>query len=164
MARCFGVEQVAHAAADEICQVAIVGEVGRHALALPGDVEHHQGEHLVGRAGEIELELAVLVDGAHGANRRGALAVLAQALGPELAEPQTEKGEAVDIGHQHRGADAAALVERDGRRRAQRRRRLARCRGTEGRVEHRRRALAQRRRASSPAINAGSSPTFDSTV
>src|SRR5882672_2173307 len=39
-------------------------------------------EQLVARAGEIELQLAVLVDRPERRNRRGALAVLAEALGP----------------------------------------------------------------------------------
>src|SRR6185312_16718779 len=59
----FGVEQVAHAAAGEVPQLAVVDEIGRHAPALAGDGERDQREHLVGGTGEIKLQLAVLVDG-----------------------------------------------------------------------------------------------------
>ncbi len=44
-------------------------------------------EQLVARAGDVELKLAVLIDRAERADRRRALAVLAEAFGPELHVP-----------------------------------------------------------------------------
>ena len=55
----------------------------------------------------------MLVDGAERARGGRALAALAQALGPELAEPHAEEGKTVDIGHDHVAGDAAALLKRD---------------------------------------------------
>src|SRR3712207_9346732 len=64
-----------------------------HERPLPG---HARGEHrkeLVVGAREVELELAVLVDRPDGGHRLGALAVLADALGPELHPPAGERSE-----------------------------------------------------------------------
>ena len=52
---------------------------------------------LVVRAGVEQLQLRVLVDRPERAERRRALAVLAEALGPELHEPAREALEPVGI-------------------------------------------------------------------
>ena len=78
------------------------------------------------RAVEIELELAVLIDGAERRDRRGPLAALAEALAPELHIPGGEAREAVAIGQHDVGTHAALLGEADGDSRANRRRKAAR--------------------------------------
>src|ERR1700742_3315358 len=55
-----------------------------HARADAGAVHRDHREQLVARAADEELQLAVLVDRPERRDRRGALALLAKALGPEL--------------------------------------------------------------------------------
>src|SRR5690606_38735566 len=69
--------------------------------ALPLARHPDQAEELVARPVEIELELAVLVHRAQRADRRLPLALLAQALGPELAVPEAEGAQAVAVGEEH---------------------------------------------------------------
>ena len=103
---------------------------------LPGRADGQDGEQLVLRPGEIELLLRVLVDRPDRRDRLRALAVLAEALGPELHPPAREALEPVGIGHEH--GDRLALhgegeVER-------------RARAPPGPRRPRRRGTARRRR------------------
>lgn len=92
----------------------------------------------------------MLVGGAARGKRRGAGAVLAQALGPELAEPQAEGTEPVAIGHQHRGREVVLAQQADGDGGADGGGAVRRLARRERRVEHRLSAGAQR-----PPVEAG---------
>ena len=80
------------------------GHVDRHAVVVDAEEDHD----LVARSVDEELQLRVLVGGAE-ADRRlppvdGAIAglrALAEALGPELAEPVARRREALAVRHQH---------------------------------------------------------------
>ena len=85
-----------------------LGELGVDARAAAGGADRDDGEQLVARAGDEELKLAVLVDRAERGERRRALAVLAEAFGPELHVPAGEALQPVGIGHHHRDRLAAA--------------------------------------------------------
>ena len=61
----------------------------------PCGVDGDHREQLVARAADEQLHLAVLVDRAERRERRGALAVLAEAFGPELHVPMREALEPV---------------------------------------------------------------------
>jgi hypothetical protein len=141
-----GLQQVAHGPPGEVGERRVARQFRRDGVAGPGRPAHHQGEHLVARAGEVELQLAVLVDRAERANRRRALSVLAQALGPELAVPQAEPGQPVDVRHQHRGGDPAMARQAHGERGADGGGAVRGPGRGQGRLEHRPRAVAQRRR------------------
>ena len=78
------------------------------ARAAAGGDDGDDGEQLVARAGDVELQLAVLVDRAERADRRRALAVLAEAFGPELHVPAGEALQPVGIGHHHRDRSCCA--------------------------------------------------------
>ena len=77
------------------------------------------------RAVEIELELAVLVDRAERRDRRRPLAVLAEALAPELHIPGGEARQPVAIGQHDVRPHAALLGEADGDGRTDGRREVA---------------------------------------
>ena len=113
------------------------------------------------RAVEIELKLAVLVDRAERRDRRRPLAVLAEALAPELHVPGGEARQAVAIGEHHVGADAAFLGKADGDGGADR---PAQSRPALLGVRAAHRSRSARLRAapptSSPRASAGSSPTL----
>jgi hypothetical protein len=78
----------------------------------------------------------VLVDRADGVDRRGALAVLAQALCPELAEPERSLAKGVGIGQEDRGGNAVMAGQRDRDRRPQRRGAFHRFLGRQGGFEN----------------------------
>src|SRR3546814_2463874 len=84
--------QVAEGAAHQVVERpgGRAGGVRLDPRPVAGRVGQQQREQLIVRAVEIELQLAVLVERAHRVDRRGAVAVLSQALGPELAEPGAE--------------------------------------------------------------------------
>ena len=73
----------------------------RAAVRAPAAGDGDHGEQLVARAGDEELELAVLVDRPERRDRRRALAVLAEAFGPQLHIPAGEALEPIGIGHHH---------------------------------------------------------------
>ena len=147
-------DQVAGGMAGEIIGAGELGEVGRHARAAAGAILADHGDEVLRRAVEIELELAVLVDRAKRRDRRGALAVLAEALAPELHIPGGEARQAVGIRKHHGGADAALLGEADGDGGAER--------GSEVpcplRFEHRLRPPSGRRRATPRHRGRGRAP------
>ena len=104
-----------------------LGELLVHDRPEPCDAGRDDREELVVRAGEVELQLAVLIDRADGGDGLRAFAVLAQAFGPELHPPAGEALEPVGIGHRHR--DVLALERRgDRERRAERGRNVGRGR------------------------------------
>ena len=70
----------------------------RDAGPRPSQAVADHGDEVLGRAVEIKLELAVLIDRAERRDGRGALAVLAEALAPELHVPGGEARETVGIG------------------------------------------------------------------
>ena len=131
---------------------------------LPAGAGGDDGEQLVARAGDEELQLAVLIDRAERGDRRRALAVLAEALGPELHVPAREALEPVGIGHQDRDRSCRALGERDRQRGADRGRHVVGARlPREHRRERRRPRPARIAAMSRPRIAAGSRPTLVST-
>ena len=93
--------QVANGMPAKIVDLGIVKVMLFDFWAQPGDIFMEYGENLVRRAVEIKLQLAVLVHRAGGADRRNALAVLAQALGPKLLLPAGKLPKLVGVGHQH---------------------------------------------------------------
>ncbi len=92
-------DEIANAAAAEFRLAGGLGKRLIQARAAAGDRSRNHGEQLVARSGEVKLQLAVLVDGAERRDRRRALAVLAEAFGPELHPPFGEALEPVGIGH-----------------------------------------------------------------
>src|SRR5262245_55217169 len=75
-------DEVADGLAGEVGLACKACEVVCDARAAAGGVEGDNGEELVARSGEIELQLAMLVDWTERRDRGRALAVLAEALGP----------------------------------------------------------------------------------
>ena len=102
------------------------------------------GDQVLRRAVEIKLELAVLIDGAEGRDRRRALALFAEALAPELHIPGGEARQAVAVRPHHADPDAALLGKSDGDGRADSRREVVRLAPREQRLDHGTRALAER--------------------
>ena len=80
-------DKVADGLAGEVGLAREPREVIRDARTTAGGADGDDGEQLVTRPGDEELELAVLVDRPDGAYRGRALAVLAETLGPELDVP-----------------------------------------------------------------------------
>src|SRR5262249_56457218 len=78
------------------------GGCGVEGGAAPAGRARDGGEQLVARPADEQLQLTMLVDRTERGDRRGALAVLAEAFGPKLNIPAGEALEAVRIGHQHR--------------------------------------------------------------
>ncbi|MNC97825.1 hypothetical protein D3C83_156120 [compost metagenome] len=74
---------------------------------MSGGADRDDGEKLIARPGDEQLQLAVLIDGPERCNRRGPLAVLAEALRPKLHVPMRQALQAIAIGEQN--ADALAL-------------------------------------------------------
>src|SRR5690554_2496427 len=72
-------DEVADALAGEARLARALRQPLVHERPLPRDAGGHDGAELVVRPCEIELELAVLIDGADGGHRLGAVAVLADA-------------------------------------------------------------------------------------
>ena len=138
-----GQQQIAHGLAGQIVERLVAARPAATG-ALARRVLDQEGEELVGRTAEIELDLAVLVDGAQRHGRRRAVAVLAEALGPDLAVPEGKGVEPVDIGHQHRDVDALLAGQPDGERGADRRRNTGDVVGRQHRIEHAGRPLAHR--------------------
>ena len=104
-----GGNKIAHGLAGEIRLAHKLGKIGGDARAAAGGPRGQDGEQLVARARDIELELAVLVDRPDCANRRCAFAVLAEAFGPELNISAGEAFELVRIGHH----DGDRFADRD---------------------------------------------------
>src|SRR5690606_30297713 len=73
----------------------------------------HHGDHVLARAIHEKLKLTVLIDWAETGDRRRALAILAQALGPQLDVPMGEAADAVGIRYHHADANAFLISERD---------------------------------------------------
>ena len=96
---------------------------GPTALALLAN----DGDEMLRRAVEIELKLAVLIDRAKRRDRRRPLAVLAEALAPELHVPGGETRQAVAVGKHHIGAHATFLGQADGDARRRSLERIARA-------------------------------------
>src|SRR3954470_14846093 len=94
-------DEIADRLAGKIRLAGQLAEVGRHARAPARRRRGDDGEELVARAGDVELKLAVLVNGAEGADRRGAFAIFAEALGPELHIPFGEHLQPVGVSHHH---------------------------------------------------------------
>src|ERR1044071_7916938 len=93
---------------------------------------------------EIELKLAVLIDGAKRSDRRRTLPLLAEALAPKLHIPGSEARQAIRVGQHHRGAHAALLGKPDNDRSADRRGKFSRVLGLEHRVYNVLRAFPER--------------------
>src|SRR5262245_42188367 len=91
----FGGGEVADGLAGEIRLARELGEIGGHARTAAGGGGSDDGDQLVARAGDVELQLAMLVNRPERGDGRGALAVLAQALGPQLHVPAREAFEPV---------------------------------------------------------------------
>src|SRR5262245_32398863 len=83
----FGSGEVANGLAGEFQLTRELGEIGGHARTAAGGGGGDDGDQLVARAGDVELQLAMLIDRSERGDGRRALAVLAQALGPELHVP-----------------------------------------------------------------------------
>src|SRR5215468_3203211 len=102
-------DEVADGLAGEIRLARKPREIIRNARTAAGGADRDDGEELVAGTGEIELQLAVLVDRSKRRDRGGALAVLAETLGPQLHVPAREALEPVRIGEHHahwlRGAE-----------------------------------------------------------
>src|SRR5512143_2652278 len=107
-------DQVARRVAREIVGACELGQVWRDAWALSRAILADDGDEVLRRAVEIELELAVLVDGPERGDRRRPLASLAEALAPELHIPGGEAGQAVAIGQHDVRPHAALLGKTDG--------------------------------------------------
>src|SRR5262245_24859537 len=88
------------------------------------------------RAVETELKLAVLINRTERCDRRRSLAVLAEALAPELHIPGGEAREPIAIGQHYTHLDAAFLGEADGDGGADRRREVLRHVRIEQRLDH----------------------------
>src|SRR5262249_57349109 len=86
-----GRHEVAHRAADQPFDPALEAVVRRDDQPRAGAVDGDDRVELVRWPREIELELAVLVDGADGVDGRRALAVLAEAFGPEPPVPGPDR-------------------------------------------------------------------------
>ena len=110
VARPCGGDEIADGLAGEFRLAGKLGEIGGHARAAAGGAGCDDGDQLVAGTRDEELQLAVLVNRSERGHRRGALAVLAQALGPELHVPAREAFEPVGIGHHHGDALAARLA------------------------------------------------------
>jgi uncharacterized membrane-anchored protein len=77
---------------------------------------------MLARTVHEQLQLAVLIERTETGDRRRALALLAQALRPQLHEPGGKAAETVGIWHHHLHPDAARLRQSDRKRGAERRR------------------------------------------
>ena len=156
-------DEIADGLAGEVRLARELRELGGPCAGPARRADRDDGEQLVARAGDEQLQLAVLVDRPERADRRRALAVLAEALGPELHVPAREALEPVGIGHQHRDLLARGLGERDRERGADRGRHLGG--GLPARAPARAPSAAPARIASMsrPSMAAGSSPTLVST-
>ena len=108
--------QVADGLAGKIRFAAELGQLGIHPRTLAGRRRGDHREQLVARTRDVELQLAVLVNRSERADRRRALAALAEALGPELHIPLGEERQPIRIGHHHRYGLVA--VERSRERRS----------------------------------------------
>ena len=84
----------------------------RHAIPAPVQLLRDDGKHLVSGTIEIELKLAVLINGPERVDGRSAEAVLAHTLCPQLAIPARERCQCIGIGHEHAHARTLALQER----------------------------------------------------
>jgi hypothetical protein len=129
---------------------------------VAGRRRHDEGEQLVGRPVEEELQQAVLIDRACGGHRLGALAALAEAFGPQLGKPAREQPQPVAIRHHDHGVEAVVAGQRKNHRRAERRRRFGRRLGA-SRASSTSPAPCLSATTSSPMSSPGSTPTLDST-
>src|SRR5216684_8208823 len=91
-------DEVAHRLIPEIGLAGERREFLVDARPATGGADRDDGKELVARPGDEELELAVLVDRPERADRRRALAVLAEALGPQLHVPARAALEPVGVG------------------------------------------------------------------
>ena len=73
-------DQIADRLAGEARLARELGKLAIDARALSGGADRDDGEKLVARAGNEQLQLAVLIDRPERRERRGAFAVLAEAL------------------------------------------------------------------------------------
>ena len=101
-------DQVADGLAGKARLAGNLGKVAVDARPCIAAADGDDRKQLVARPGDEQLHLAVLIDRSERGERRRPLAVLAEALGPELHIPMREAFEPVGIGHQH--ADAFAFA------------------------------------------------------
>src|SRR5262245_17296979 len=78
----FGRDQIADRLAGKTGLTRELGKLAVDARALSRFADRDDGKELVARAGDEQLQLAVLIDRPERRQRRGALAVLAEALRP----------------------------------------------------------------------------------
>src|SRR6185312_910275 len=128
----------------EVLGVGDLGEIGRDARPAAGAILAHHCDEVLRRAVEIELKLAVLIDRTKCRDRRRPLALLAEALAPELHVPGGEARKPIAIGQHHAHLDAAFLGEADGDGGADRRREVQRRTRPEQRAYDGPCAVAQR--------------------
>ena len=153
--------QIADRAAGQIVEPGARRELGANPRRpRPADGARTTRDQVLARPVHEELQLAVLVDAAETGDGRGALAVLAEALGPQLREPMREARRA---GRRRASSPARGRRARAPGRRRRPRPRPARSRaGVGAAISASTTALAPARtaRASSPRASAGSRPTL----
>ncbi len=104
-----GPQQLAQGMPPQIPQLPDVAVKCGDLYVLLGVLLEQEGDGLVEWPLHVELNLRVLIGGAYGLDRRGPdedllpreAVLLAQALGPELAEPVGHVAQAVRVGHHH---------------------------------------------------------------
>ena len=106
-------DEVAGEPAGEVVGAGALGEVGRQKRAASGASLADYGDEVLGRAVEIKLKLAMLIDRAKRGDRGDPLALLAQALAPELHIPGGKAGQTIGVGKHHADADAALFGKTD---------------------------------------------------
>ena len=154
-----GIDEIAHRLAREITQTQRLGAFARRDEPLPFRLGgKDREERLAGPVAE-HLQLAVLVDRTERADRRRTLAVLAEALPPQLPPPRMKRRKPVGIGPEHRLVQAAVLGQREMQRGALRAFRLR----SESACERYSPAPARSALMSMPIRIAGSAPHIVST-
>src|SRR4029078_9865925 len=118
----FRCNQVADRLAGKTGLTRELGQLAVNARTLSGGADRDDGEKLVTRPGYEQLQLAVLIYPSERGNRRGPVAVLAEALRPQLHVPMRQALQAVAIGKQNADRLALALRERNRQCSASRRR------------------------------------------
>src|SRR5262245_771043 len=116
----FGRDQIADRLAGEAGFAGELGKLAVNARALSAGADRDDGEELVARAGNEQLQLAVLIDRPERRERRSPLTILAEALGPKLHVPMGQPLQPVAIGEQDADRFALAFRERNRQRGAER--------------------------------------------